>query len=84
MAVATNCNPGSSPCSSLLLAMHLACSRFRLTPEEALAGVTRVAAKAIGRADTIGTIEARAPRCACDAPAQMPRGARGRHAATAC
>ena len=57
MAVATNCNPGSSPCSSLLVALHLSCSRFRLTPEEALAGATRNAAAAIGRSETVGTIE---------------------------
>jgi len=57
MAVATNCNPGSSPCTSITLAMHLACSRFRLSPEEALAGVTRHAAAALGLADQIGTIE---------------------------
>ena len=41
MAVATDCNPGSSPMTSLLLAMNMACTLFRLTPEEALAGVTR-------------------------------------------
>jgi len=48
MAVATDCNPGSSPMCSLLLAVNLACSLFRMTPEEALAGVTRNAAKALG------------------------------------
>lgn len=57
IAIATNCNPGSSPCCSLLLALHLACSRFRLTPEEALLGATRHAAAAIGRLDTLGTLE---------------------------
>jgi imidazolonepropionase len=57
MAVATNCNPGSSPCTSILLAMHLACSRFRMTPEEALTGVTRHAAAALGLSHRIGTIE---------------------------
>ena len=51
MAVATDCNPGSSPLTSLLLAMNMACTLFRLTPEEALAGVTRVAARALGLAD---------------------------------
>ncbi len=51
MAVATDCNPGSSPLTSLLLAMNMACTLFRLTPEEALAGVTRVAAKALGLDD---------------------------------
>ncbi|MEM6665544.1 MAG: imidazolonepropionase, partial [Pseudomonadota bacterium] len=44
MAVATDCNPGSSPLTSLLLAMNMACTLFRITPEEALAGCTRVAA----------------------------------------
>ena len=57
LAVATNCNPGSSPCPSLLLALHLACSRFRLTPEEAFAGVTRHAAAALGRQAEVGTLE---------------------------
>ena len=57
MAVATDCNPGSSPLQSLLLAMNMACTLFRLTPEEALAGVTREAARALGLADR-GTIAA--------------------------
>ena len=52
MAVATDCNPGSSPLASLLLAMNMACTLFRLTPEEALAGATREAARALGLADT--------------------------------
>ena len=52
MAVSTDCNPGSSPLASLLLAMNLACTLFRLTPEEALAGVTREAARALGLDDT--------------------------------
>ncbi|MDF1606707.1 imidazolonepropionase [Hoeflea sp. YIM 152468] len=51
MAVATDCNPGSSPMSSLLLAMNMACTLFRMTPEEALAGVTRHAARALGLDD---------------------------------
>ncbi len=51
MAVATDCNPGSSPLASLLLAMNMACTLFGLTPEEALAGVTRHAAKALGITD---------------------------------
>ena len=51
MAVATDCNPGSSPLTSLLLTLNMACTLFRLTPEEALAGVTRVAAEALGLAD---------------------------------
>ena len=55
MAVATDCNPGSSPLMSLLLAMNMACTLFRMTPEEALAGTTRNAATALGLADT-GTV----------------------------
>ncbi|MFZ2103310.1 MAG: imidazolonepropionase, partial [Oricola sp.] len=51
MAVATDCNPGTSPMTSLLLAMNMACTFFRLTPEEALAGVTLSAARALGLAD---------------------------------
>jgi imidazolonepropionase len=51
MAVASNCNPGSSPALSLLLMLSMVCTLFRLTPEEALAGVTRNAAKALGLAD---------------------------------
>ncbi|MBO6717623.1 MAG: imidazolonepropionase [Rhizobiaceae bacterium] len=57
IAVATDCNPGSSPLASPLLAMNMACTLFRLTPEEALAGVTRNAAKALGLSSDIGTIE---------------------------
>lgn len=51
MAVATDCNPGSSPMTSLLLAMNMACTLFRLTPEETLAGATRHAARALGLHD---------------------------------
>ena len=51
MAVATDCNPGTSPVTSLLLMLNLACTLFRLTPEEALAGVTRNAARALGLPD---------------------------------
>lgn len=51
MAVATDCNPGSAPLSSLLLAMNMACTLFNLTPEEALAGATRNAARALGIGD---------------------------------
>ncbi len=56
-AVATDCNPGTSPLTSPLLAMNLACTLFRLTPEEALAGFTREAARALGLQDEIGTLE---------------------------
>ena len=51
MAVSTDCNPGTSPCTSLLLMLNMACTLFRLTPEEALAGVTRHAAQALGLTD---------------------------------
>jgi imidazolonepropionase len=51
MAVATDCNPGSSPCTSMLLALNMACTLFRLTPEEALVGATRAAAQALGLKD---------------------------------
>ena len=57
MALATDCNPGSSPMASLLLAMNMGCTLFRLTPAEALAGVTRNAARALGLSDR-GTIAA--------------------------
>lgn len=57
MALATDCNPGSSPMTSLLLAMNMGCTLFRLTPDEALLGVTRHAARALGLRDT-GTIAA--------------------------
>jgi imidazolonepropionase len=55
MAVATDMNPGSSPMTSLPLAMNMACTLFRMTPEEALAGATLHAARALGLTDR-GTI----------------------------
>jgi len=58
MALATDCNPGTSPLTSLLLALNMACTLFRLTPAEALAGVTRHAARALGLAGELGTLEA--------------------------
>jgi imidazolonepropionase len=58
MAVATDCNPGTSPLTSLLLAMNMAATLFRLTVEECLAAVTRNAAKALGKASEVGTLEA--------------------------
>jgi len=58
MAVATDCNPGTSPVASMTAALNLACVQFRLTPEEALAGATRVAAQALGLEAEIGTLEA--------------------------
>ena len=51
MALATDCNPGSSPLTSLLLTLNMGCTLFRLTPEEALAGITTHAARALGLSD---------------------------------
>ena len=56
IALATDCNPGSAPVSSLLLMLNMGCTLFRLTPEEALAGVTRHAATALGLGATHGTL----------------------------
>lgn len=57
IAVATDANPGSSPVLSLLLMMNMACTLFSLTPAEALAGVTRNAARALGLGEDRGTLE---------------------------
>jgi imidazolonepropionase len=57
IAIATDCNPGTSPVCSLLSTMNLATNLFRLTPEECLAGVTRNAAKALGMSADRGTLE---------------------------
>lgn len=57
MAVSTDCNPGTSPSTSLLLAMNMACTLFNLTPEESLAGVTVNSAKALGLEHTKGQIK---------------------------
>ncbi|MDO6426172.1 imidazolonepropionase [Thalassotalea sp. 1_MG-2023] len=57
MAIATDANPGSSPINSLLLMLHMACTLFRLTPSEALAGVTCHGANALGIADLKGKLE---------------------------
>ena len=58
VAIATNSNPGTSPMTSLLLALNMAATLFGLTVEECLAGVTRNAARALGLAGEIGTLEA--------------------------
>ncbi|HEV8312736.1 MAG TPA: imidazolonepropionase [Burkholderiaceae bacterium] len=58
IAIASDHNPGSSPAQSLLLMISMACTLFRLTPEEALRGVTQHAARALGLAATRGTLEA--------------------------
>lgn len=74
MAVATDANPGSSPMTSLTLAMNMACTLFRLTPLEALQGVTVNAARALGLTDC-GTVEVgkRADLCIWNAahPAEL-------------
>jgi imidazolonepropionase len=57
LAVATDCNPGTSPMTSLLLAMNMACTLWRLTPLEALAGVTVNAARALGLQGETGTLQ---------------------------
>jgi imidazolonepropionase len=57
MAVSTDCNPGTSPSTHLPLMMNMACTLFRLTPAEALLGVTRHAATALGLQATHGTVE---------------------------
>jgi imidazolonepropionase len=58
IAIATDCNPGTSPVLNPQLVMHMACTLFGLTPEEAIAGMTINAARALGLAHEIGTIEA--------------------------
>ena len=58
LAVATDCNPGTSPLTSLLLAMNMAATLFGLTVEECLAGTTREAARALGLLSETGTLEA--------------------------
>ena len=58
IALATDSNPGSAPVTSLLLMMNMACTLFRMTPAEALAGITIHGAKALGLADRIGSLTA--------------------------
>ena len=57
MALATDCNPGTSPLTSLLLTMNMGATLFALTVEECIAGITREAARALGRLDDIGTLQ---------------------------
>ncbi len=57
IAIATDCNPGTSPITSLLLAMNMGATLFRLTVDELIAGVTREAARALGRFDDVGTLD---------------------------
>jgi imidazolonepropionase len=56
IAIATDCNPGTSPMTSILLAMNMACTLFKMTPLEALQGTTRNAAKALGLSNQIGSL----------------------------
>jgi len=58
MALATDSNPGTSPMTSILLILNMACTLFRLTPAEALMGVTRNGAQALGKSDRHGTLAA--------------------------
>lgn len=58
IALATDCNPGTSPLTSPLLVMNMAATLFRMTVEECLVGVTRSAAIALGQASRVGTLEA--------------------------
>jgi imidazolonepropionase len=58
IAIATDCNPGTSPLTSLLLAMNMAAILFRLTVDECIAGVTRNAARALGLFDQTGSLDA--------------------------
>lgn len=58
MALATDCNPGTSPLTSLRLAMNMGATLFRLTVDECLTGITREAARALGMLDQVGTLEA--------------------------
>ncbi len=75
IALATDCNPGSSPVSSILAVMNLACNLFGLTPEEALKGITVNAAKALGKDHDLGQIAVgmRADFCtwSVDHPAEL-------------
>ncbi len=57
IALSTDCNPGTSPITSIQLILNMACTLWRMTPEAALAGVTRHAARALGLQDQIGTLE---------------------------
>jgi hypothetical protein len=68
IAIATDHNPGSSPALSLLLMINMACTLFRLTPEEALRGVTVHAARALGLADRGRCAPACGPTSRCGTP----------------
>lgn len=78
IAIATDSNPGSSPVGSILLMAHMACTLFGLTPEEAILGLTRNAAQAIGASQVIGTLaESKVANFAVwdiDSPAELAYG----------
>jgi imidazolonepropionase len=61
MAIATDHNPGTSPCLSLLLSMNMACTLFKMTVDEAISGVTQHAARALGLHTTHGALRAKTP-----------------------
>jgi imidazolonepropionase len=72
MAVATDCNPGTAPVLSPTLMLSMACTLFGLTPEEALAGMTRNAAKALGLEREVGTVTAGKAADLCAWPVKRP------------
>ena len=77
IAIATDCNPGTSPVVSLLLMLNMACTLFRLTPEEALAGVTRNAAKRSGSPTAARSRSASAPTLRSGGSSARPSSATG-------
>ena len=72
MAIASDCNPGTSPVLSPTLMLNMACTLFRLTPEEALAGMTLEAARALGLEQEIGTVSAGKAADLCVWPVKSP------------
>ena len=77
MAVATDANPGTSPLLAPLLALNMACVLFGLTPEEALAGMTRVAAQALGLRTEASSGSGRGPTSPFGASGARPSSATG-------
>lgn len=72
MAVATDCNPGTSPFTSIRMMLNLSCILFSLSPVEALTGVTRSAAQALGRLETTGTVSVGKEATVCVWDVQEP------------